>query len=281
LAVADVGGTVGERFTMIPAFTVTMTPQQANGLAHSKAITVVEENDTFEIASATETGLNVPLNSKGNPSTLWGLDRIDQLTPTNPRVDNSYTWCADGSGVRAYVIDTGIRYDYGDIAGRVDRAIALKNLLASYPTSDPLHLDPTDCWNDQTVNNLAAAAHGTGVATIIGGTRLGVAKGVTLVDARTLNCQAGRNDANNMARIVRVLQWICQEDVNRTGHPSVINISISQLTRDASASALNAQITATVRHVQHSCRDGCGKLRRQRGVVLPGKQRSRYQCWWP
>lgn len=241
-AVAAVGGTVHDRFTMINAFTASMTDTQASLLSRApSSITVVEENALIETA-ATQHGLDVPLNTANNPATLWGLDRIDQMLPTDPRLDDSYTWCEDGTCVRAYVVDTGVRPTNADIAGRVDSATALKTILSNEPPSEPTYLNPTDCWDDSTENMKAVASHGTSVATIIGGAQLGVAKGATLVDARASDCRG----VTNSTRMIRVLQWICQEDPNRAGHASVINISASTLQRDAQASALNTQITATV-----------------------------------
>ncbi len=235
-AMVNVGGAIGERFTMIDAVAVTLTDAQAQALTRKPFVQVVEENAEIDTASTSESGLNVRLRSTLNPATLWGLDRTDQLTLSNLRVDNSYTWCANGTGVRAYVVDTGVRPTYGDISGRVDSAVALKTILASYSTSNPIYLNPQDCWNDLLNYDKAAASHGTGVATIIGGTQLGIAKGVTLVDARASSCTG----ISNSARLIRVLQWICQEDANRAGHPSVINISSSTVTRDPNAGALNA-----------------------------------------
>jgi len=51
-----------------------------------------------------------------SPVPSWGLDRIDAQ---DDRLDDSYGFVSTGSGVRVYVIDTGVRSDHSDLAGRV------------------------------------------------------------------------------------------------------------------------------------------------------------------
>ena len=90
-----------------------------------------------------------------SPAT-WGLDRIDQRDlPLN----NSYTYNATGSGVRAYIIDTGILTTHSQFSGRT---------AAGYSAINDGR-GTTDC-----------NGHGTHVAGTVGGSTYGVAKAVTL-----------------------------------------------------------------------------------------------------
>ena len=81
-------------------------------------------------------------------------------------LSGSLTTAATGAGVKAYVVDTGIRLDHEDFRGHV---------LSGFDAVDG---GPADDCN----------GHGTHVAGTTGGTRFGVAKGVTLVAVRVLGC---------------------------------------------------------------------------------------------
>ena len=105
----------------------------------------------------------------------WGLDRIDQRAlPLN----NSYTYPNTAAGVTAYIIDTGIRTTH---------AIRRARDLGTNTTGDG--------------NNRDCNGHGTHVAGTVGGTTYGVAKGVTLVAVRVLDCDGSGNSAGVIAGI--------------------------------------------------------------------------------
>ncbi|MEY3029230.1 MAG: hypothetical protein RL198_627, partial [Actinomycetota bacterium] len=97
-------------------------------------------------------------------ASTWGLDRIDQ--PELP-LDGNFNVARSGSGVTAYIVDTGIRADHVEFAGR----------LAAGATAI------SDGWGTGDCNG-----HGTHVAGTVGGTRYGVARDVTLVPVRVLGC---------------------------------------------------------------------------------------------
>lgn len=106
----------------------------------------------------------VSLNQSVQSPVTWGLDRVDQRKLP---LDNRYYYNFDGTGVDAYILDTGIRATHQDLFPRVVPAFTSIN--------DGLGTD--DC-----------TGHGTHVAGTVGGTTYGVAKNVTLHAVRVLDC---------------------------------------------------------------------------------------------
>src|SRR5207247_8149788 len=90
----------------------------------------------------------------------WGIDRIDQRSLP---LSGTYTYTATGSGVKAYIIDTGIRYTHTQFGGRAIKGV--DEVTAGGSASD-------------------CNGHGTHVSGTVGGSTYGVAKAVTLVSVR-------------------------------------------------------------------------------------------------
>ncbi len=164
-----------------------------------------------------------------SPAT-WGLDRIDQ--PQLP-LSNSYSYDRTGAGVKAYVVDSGILASHTDFGGRVS------NGFSYYGKSQ--FEEGGKCSTPKASKEVPAYStdedgHGTHVAGILGGTTYGVAKGVTLIPVRVLDCKGG----GFASSIVAGLDFVVRDHV--AGTPAVANLSIGMSVSDDVDKAVNATI---------------------------------------
>jgi subtilisin family serine protease len=113
---------------------------------------------------------------------------------------------ADGSGVHAYVIDTGVRKTHRDFTGRVEWAGDFVRGQPAGPSAD-------DCDPPR------SGGHGTHVASLLGGATYGVAPGVALVALRILPCSG--TDRTDYDAAIRAVDWVTRHAVR----PAVANMS--------------------------------------------------------
>ena len=162
------------------------------------------------------------------PAPSWGLDRIDAAAlPLN----NSYAYPNDGTGVTAYIIDTGIYASHSDFTGRILTGTDFVDGGA-----------PDDC-----------NGHGTHVAGTVGGTKYGVAKNVRIVSVRVLNCQG----SGSTSGVIAGIDWVAANAIK----PAVANMSLGggfwQALNDAVAGAVGKGVTFAVA-AGNSTADACG-----------------------
>jgi subtilisin family serine protease len=122
----------------------------------------------------------------------WGLDRIDQRALP---LSGTYTYNNTGSGVTAYIIDTGLRYSHSEFGTR-----------ASFGY-DAFGGNGSDC-----------NGHGTHVGGTVGGTVYGVAKSVRLVAVRVLDC----GGSGSWSGVIAGMDWVTANHVK----PAVANMSL-------------------------------------------------------
>ena len=98
--------------------------------------------------------------------------------------------------MNAYIIDTGIRTTHTEFGGRARRS-------ASTPSA-----------TDRTA--IDCNGHGTHVAGTVGGTTYGVAKGVTLVAVRVLDCSGSRH----LSGVIAGIDWVTANHAARRPSPT-------------------------------------------------------------
>jgi subtilisin family serine protease len=168
----------------LKGYAATVTDRGLSAIARDRRVANVERDG---IASIVDT--------ENDPT--WGLDRIDQRSRT---LTGTYTTnSADGTGVTAYIIDTGILTTHNEFG---NRASVGRDTVG-------------DGRNGQDCNG-----HGTHVAGTVGGSTYGVAQGVTLVAVRVLNC-AG---SGSWSGVIAGIDFVTENHL--PGQPAVANMSL-------------------------------------------------------
>jgi subtilisin family serine protease len=134
-----------------------------------------------------------------NPTPSWGLDRIDQTLRVG--TTKTFTYTSTGTGVKAYIFDTGINFGHADFSGRISQS-----------RFDAFNGGPGGSAQDFN-------GHGTHCAGTVGGTNYGVAKGVTFVPVRVLDA-AG---SGSFSGIIAGIDWAINE---HGSEPAVGNMSL-------------------------------------------------------
>ncbi len=184
---------------VLRGFTVSLPQSVAARLASDRRIAFIEP-DAEITADTTQTGAT------------WGIDRSDQH---NLPLTGSFTYLNTGAGVKAYIIDTGIRRTHTQFGGR---AIVGFDAVTSGGTAN-------DC-----------NGHGTHVAGTVGGSTYGVAKGVTLVAVRVLNCSG----SGTTSGVIAGIDWVTGN--HAAGEPAVANMSLG----GGASSALDAAVQRSI-----------------------------------
>ena len=162
-------------------FAAGLSRAQLERLRRDPSVAAIEQDQVVKLVA-----------TQKNPA--WGLDRIDQRPLP---LSKSYTHASTGTGVNAYVIDTGLAYKHPEFGGRARMVWVAPEFLG-------------DGWDHN--------GHGTHVAGIIGARTWGVAKNVNLRGLRVLDADG----YGSVSTIVLAVQWLQRNAVK----PAVANLSI-------------------------------------------------------
>jgi len=184
------------------AYSARLSDAQIDRLrGHSDVLDFIEADQTVHVAAC---------SSQSNA--VWGLDRIDQRTPD---LTGTFQYTStQGTGVTAYIVDTGILTTHVDFGGR---AVWGANFADS---------TNSDC-----------NGHGTHVAGTVGGTTYGVAKKTTLVAVKVLDCAGSGTNTG----VISGIDWVANQ-YKANKKPSVANMSLG----GGKSTALNNAVTAAV-----------------------------------
>ncbi|MEY4615566.1 MAG: hypothetical protein RJB66_526 [Pseudomonadota bacterium] len=209
------GARIGTRWKKhIRGFVAKMSEKDAQRLATQSDVAIVEQ-DSIVYANTTQNGAP------------WGLDRIDQKSRP---LDGQFSFQTTGAGTTAYVIDTGIRSTHLEFSGRVK---------SGYSAID-------DGYGTEDCNG-----HGTHVAGILGGTTYGVAKDVTLVPVRVLDC----NGSGSVSGVISGIEWVTSKQ-KQFGGAAVANLSLGGSASYALDTAVQNSVAAGVTLVVAAGNDG-------------------------
>ena len=153
-----------------------------SGLLRDARVSRIEP-DGIATTQATQTGAT------------WGLDRVDQRALP---LSTTFTYTSTGAGVTAYIIDTGIRFAHSEFGGRATSGF-----------------DAVDGGGADDCNG-----HGTHVAGTVGGGTYGIAKGVSLVAVRVLDC----GGSGSWSGVIAGMDWVTAN--HAAGTPAVANMSL-------------------------------------------------------
>jgi len=219
---ARYGATVTHTYgSALKGFAVAADAKQARRLAADPQVDYVAQDQKVQL----------DVSVQPNPPS-WGLDRIDERSLP---LDLKYHYPNTAPRIKAYIIDTGIRFTHQEFGGRA--------VLGTDTVGDGQN--GNDC-----------NGHGTHVAGTVGGRSVGVAKQVQLIAVRVLNC-AG---SGSFAGVVAGVDWVTLNATSTRGL-GVANMSLGgglfQPLNDAVTNSIAANVHYSVSAGNGTGADAC------------------------
>ena len=186
-------------------FAAQLNDGQLNALRHNPQVELIEQ-DAEVSATATQF-----MDAAGDP---WGLDRIDQRARP---LSKTYSYAKDGTGVRAYILDTGLQSGHTEFGGRA-----------------------ANMYNATTGGAADCNGHGTHVAGTVGARFFGVAKNVYLRGVKVLGGDCSKN--GTWADVIEGVDWVKANHIK----PAVANMSLGGGALASVNTAVNNLVAAGV-----------------------------------
>lgn len=206
------------RFALVAAFAVCTISVVAQVSSTKCAETEVSLDAQHSVARLDRCGddVSAPL--------LWHLDRIDQVGAT---LDGKFDRRNGGAGTVIYIMDTGVLAAHDEFASaHGSRVVAGFDVTGSVTLGRSRCVSANKaiapCFED--VDELAAASHGTSVASIAAGRNVGVAPEASIVSVRVMNergLATTRTYLEGLEAIIRHA-W---DPASPNGTTSIVNIS--------------------------------------------------------
>jgi aqualysin 1 len=182
ISLRDVQSRVMRQYEIVPGFAARLSARDLAAIRGNPDVKYVERNGLVRAAKIE----NVQAQ---------GIDRIDQRDlPRDGLYDDRGF---DGTGVRVYIIDTGIRPTHTEFAGRVD---GLHDVTGG--------------------NGIDCNGHGTHVTSTVAGAQRGVADRARIHSVKVLNCQG----AGSFAGVIAGINLVAQQCA--TGTPCAVNMGL-------------------------------------------------------
>jgi subtilisin family serine protease len=187
----------------------------------------VEEDQNLQL-------LQAPVSPQ--PSPPWGLDAVDGNMPAPApnalgRTNGSYIFHGNGTGVNAYVIDTGINSNHAEFGTPpfVSRATQAADCVRNVDCRQGAHAPFSDAFCQQggpNTGNNDCAGHGTHVAAVLGGNTFGVSKAVNIRSIKACVTSFFTGVTCPDSAVMQAVNWVTSEHVTDSSVPKVVNMSL-------------------------------------------------------
>ncbi len=212
--------------------------------------------ETVVTRCSTET-VHLPVNLQGAPvdvrrigvcsddqpdNALWFLDRLDSIEGS---FDGHFDRTESGAGALVYVLDTGVEINHDEFAGgNVIAGIDVQHELGGKSSCNSPNAALHPCFDSSSLTDVLFRSHGTGVASLIGGRRVGVAPGVSMISVTTLPIAP---DTPGSGSELETWQAVFNAVIRTAWDPSTPNVRTAIISMSAQLSREYAPLVQKIR----------------------------------